>query len=83
METRDLQKRKRWLIACVVSVLIVDYATILRIEIFDEIGNGRTALEAVTQGNLLLTFLGIIISVLGVALILYLLLNKGNEQTSL
>ncbi len=70
-------KSRAWLIAVIAVVLAIDYATIIRIEIFSEIRNGKTALQAVTEGNLVLTLVGITISVIGVAWILYLLLGKS------
>ena len=69
-----------WQIVFILAVLIIDYATILRIEIFDEMNNGRSALDAVTQGNLVLTSIGIIISVLGFAWIFYIVQKAVNRH---
>ena len=71
-------RRKFLLIAAIAVVLVIDYMTILRVEIFEEWRNGKPALDAVLEGNLPLTLLGITISVVGVAVILTLL--TGNRQ---
>lgn len=71
---------KRRSIAIIAAVLAIDYATILRIEIFSEVENGESFLEAVTQGNLYLTAIGILISVVGVALIIYLLAGQKRDR---
>ena len=70
-------KSRRWPIAIIAAVLAVDYATILRIEIFAEIKNGKSFLEAVTEGNPYLGAIGILISIVGVAWIMYLLAGQG------
>ncbi len=71
----------RWLIAVIAGVLAIDYATILRVEIFNEVKTGKTWLEAVMHGNIFLTAVGISISVIGVAWILYLLIGQKRDHS--
>ena len=72
----------RWLIAVIAAVLAIDYATILRIEIFSEVDDGKSFLEAVTQGNPYLTAIGILISIVGVAWIIYLLAGHNRSRST-
>ena len=62
-----------WLAIAVFAVLVLDYTVVLRAEIFEEMRQGRSLLEAIVEGNTTLALLGIFASVVGVALILYLL----------
>ncbi len=73
--------RKRWLIAAILAVLALDYATIMRVEIFDEVKSGKSFLEAVMHGNLHLTALGILVSIVGVAWIIYLLAGHNRDRS--
>jgi hypothetical protein len=74
---------RTWLIIWIIAVLAVDYATILRIEIFSEVKNGKSVVEAVMHGNVFLTAVGILISVVGVAWVVYLAAGKNNGKNSL
>ncbi len=69
-------KRRRWLILAIVAALAIDYATILRIEIFAEMRAGRSFIEALAHGNALLTGIGLLISIVGVAAVLYLVFGR-------
>lgn len=73
---RTRVKPRRWLMLAVVAALAIDYATILRIEIFAEMRAGRSFVEALTHGNAMLTGIGVLISVAGVAAILYLAFGR-------
>lgn len=67
---------KKWQALCIVGVLAINYATILRTEIFAEMRNGASVVEAVSQGDLPLTIFGILVSVVGVAWLLHLAFGK-------
>ncbi len=71
-----MRKGRRWLVLAIVAALAIDYATILRVEIFAEMRAGRSFAEALTHGNVALTAIGVAISVVGVAAILYLLFGR-------
>lgn len=70
--------RRRWLIPVIVAALAIDYATILRIEIFAEMRAGRSFIEALAHGNAWLTGFGVLISIVGVAAVLYLVFGRRN-----
>ncbi len=72
-------RRRGWLIVGLLALLALDYATLLRIEIFDEVTQGKSFLDAVVDGNPYLTALGIGISVVVVAWILYLLTGRARR----
>ena len=67
---------RRWLLLAIVAALAIDYATILRVEIFAEMRAGRDFGAALMHGNVVLTAIGIAISLLGVAAILYLAFGR-------
>lgn len=70
------QGGRRWLLLAIVAALAIDYATILRIEIFAEMRAGRGFVDALMHGNGVLTAIGVTISVVGVAAILYLAFGR-------
>ncbi len=70
------QSGRRWLLLAIVAALTIDYATILRIEIFAEMRAGRGFVDALMHGNGVLTAIGVAISVIGVAAILYLAFGR-------
>ncbi len=70
------QSGRRWLLLAIVAALAIDYATILRIEIFAEMRAGRGFVDALMHGNGVLTAIGVAISVIGVAAILYLAFGR-------
>lgn len=70
------QPGRRWLALAIVAALAIDYATILRVEIFAEMRAGRSFADALMHGNRALTAIGVAISVVGVAAILYLLFGR-------
>lgn len=70
------QGGRRWLLLAIVAALAIDYATILRIEIFAEMRAGRGFVDALMHGNVVLTAIGVTISVVGVAAILYLAFGR-------
>lgn len=81
MQLPDPNQRNRkprspvWLTVVIVIAIAIDYATIMRVEIFDEVKSGKSFLQAVNEGDLVLTAIGITISVVGVAWIFYLWVN--------
>lgn len=70
------QSGRRWLLLAIVAALAIDYATILRIEIFAEMRAGRGFVDALMHGNGVRTAIGVAISVIGVAAILYLAFGR-------
>lgn len=76
MSETNNRATKKWQALCIVGVLAINYATILRTEIFAEMRTGASVVEAVTQGDLPLTIFGILVSVVGFAWLLHLLFGK-------
>lgn len=72
---------KSWRVALILLLLAVDYATILRVELFNEMAGGKTFLEAVLHGNPYLTALGIAISVIGCAWLIMLIIQPRAERS--
>ena len=87
MQLSDPNQRNRkprspvCLTVIIVIALAIDYATIMRVEIFDEVKSGKSYLQAITEGDLVLTAIGISISVVGVAWIFYLWINPKRSAS--